>query len=89
MKAKRIAIDGIMAALYVVLGYLSIDLGMMKISFEEFPNIGEDGILHLVLGLRIIFFILCQLTRVLLSSVNGSESILIRDLAKGYRYICL
>ena len=39
MKAKRIAIDGIMAALYVVLGYLSIDLGMMKISFEEFPVI--------------------------------------------------
>lgn len=37
MKTKRIATDGIMAALYVVLGFLSIDLGMMKISVEELP----------------------------------------------------
>ena len=39
MKTKRIAIDGIMAALYVILGYISIDMGMLKISFEEFPVI--------------------------------------------------
>ena len=39
MKTKRIAIDGIMAALYVVLGYLSVDLGMVKISIEELPVI--------------------------------------------------
>lgn len=39
MKTKRIAIDGIMAALYVVLGYLSLDLGMMKISIEDLPVI--------------------------------------------------
>lgn len=39
MKTKRIAIDGIMAALYVILGYISIDMGMMKISFEDLPVI--------------------------------------------------
>lgn len=39
MKTKRIAIDGILSALYVVLGYIAIDMGMAKISIEELPVI--------------------------------------------------
>lgn len=46
MKTKRIAIDGILSALYIALGCIAIDLGMAKISIEELPVI----IAGLVLG---------------------------------------
>lgn len=39
MKAKRIAIDAMMSAMYVTLAYFSINLGFAKITFECFPVI--------------------------------------------------
>lgn len=37
MKTKQIAIDAMLAAMCAVLGYVSLDLGNMKFTFEAFP----------------------------------------------------
>ncbi len=38
-KSYQIAFDGLLAALTAVFGYLAIDMGFLKLSFEEFPVI--------------------------------------------------
>ena len=37
MKAKQLATDAMLAAMCAVLGYLSVDLGNLKITFESLP----------------------------------------------------
>jgi len=37
MNVKRLAYDAMLAAICTVLGYLSIDMGNMKFTFESFP----------------------------------------------------
>ena len=37
MKAKQIAVDAMLAAMVAVLGYISIDTGAVKITFESLP----------------------------------------------------
>ena len=37
MKTKQIVIDAMLAAMCAVLGYVSLDLGNMKFTFEAFP----------------------------------------------------
>ncbi len=37
MKTKRIAIDGMLAAMVAVLGYIAIETNMFKVTFESFP----------------------------------------------------
>lgn len=39
MKTKRIAIDGMLAAMCAVLGYIAIDMQVIKITFESLPVI--------------------------------------------------
>ena len=65
MKTKRIAIDGIMAALYVVLGFISLDLGMVKISVEELPVMLAGLMLGPVDGMIVggLGTLICQLIR--------------------------
>ena len=38
-KSYQIAFDGLLAALTAVFGYIAIDMGFLKLSFEEFPVI--------------------------------------------------
>lgn len=37
MKTKRIAIDGMLAAMVAVLGYIAITTNLFKVTFESFP----------------------------------------------------
>ena len=37
MKTKQLAMDAMLSAMCAVLGYLSLDMGSMKLSFESFP----------------------------------------------------
>ena len=39
MSAKRLAVNGMLAAMCAVLGYLSLDMGNIKITFESVPII--------------------------------------------------
>ena len=65
MKTKRIAIDGILSALYIALGCIAIDLGMAKISIEELPVIVAGLVLGPIDGMIVggLGTFICQVVR--------------------------
>lgn len=73
MKTKRIAIDGIMAALYVVLGFISLDFGMVKISVEELPVILAGLMMGPVDGMIVggLGTFICQIIRYGISATTA------------------
>ena len=53
MSAKRLAINGMLAAMCAVLGYLSLDFGNIKVTFESLPILLGALVLGPVDGLAI------------------------------------
>lgn len=53
MSAKRLAINGMLAAMCAVLGYLSLDMGNIKVTFESLPILLGALVLGPVDGLAV------------------------------------